>query len=77
MIYCYSASDYACFKSGKFSVYYGSELTDPITGDWLFEVKKNDKVVFTATNAQLLEYCSEPTPLGMLMAGLALYFANK
>lgn len=77
MIYCYSASDYASAKAGKYNFYYGSECVDPKTGDWLFVVSKNDKEVFTATNEQLLNYCPEPTPIGMLVAGMTMYMASK
>jgi len=77
MIYCYSASDYASFKAGKYSMYYGYEEIDPVTNDWCFTVTKNGKEVFRVTNEVLLNYCPEPTPLGMLVAGCALYFNTK
>lgn len=77
MIYCLKSSTYASAKAGKYNFYYGFEITDPVTQDWCFVVRKSDKEIFRVTNEVLLNYCSEPTPLGMLVAGLALYFANK
>jgi hypothetical protein len=77
MIQCYRASDYAGFEGGKWSAYYGSEETDPTTGDWQFVLKKDGKEVFRASNEQLLAMCPEESPLGMCFAGMALYLSRK
>ncbi len=77
MINCYRSSDNAGFTAGRWEGYYGSDEVDPITQDWCFILKRDGREVFRATNEQLLNHCPEESPLGLLVAGFALYMSKK
>lgn len=50
----YYSDDYAGLVSGKYSFYYGYEVTDPNSeDDWCFQVKENNKVVYSLTATEL------------------------
>lgn len=76
----YNGRDHASIQSGKMSAYYGSEQTDPNTGDWCAVIWKNSiggqKEVARYTTEQLLDVAGGESPKDMLLAGIALYFSK-
>jgi hypothetical protein len=62
--------------TGRYKIYYGADITDPKTGDWMLVIWKNDKQVFSATNSELLAVAYGERPSDLMLAGLALYLAK-
>jgi hypothetical protein len=60
----------------RFRVYYGSDITDPKTEEWMLVIWKNEKEVARYSNSELLNVAYGERPSDLLLAGLALYLGK-
>jgi len=74
--YIYTGTREVLIDTPRVKVYYGSEETDEVTGDFCFVVWKNGKEVFRRSNAELLDVACGESPEAIMIAGLAMYLAR-
>ncbi len=73
----YFSDDYAGLESGRYSFYYGYEVTD---GDeWCFIVKEKGNVVFKQTTSQINKSVNSDLdrPNDYLLAGIGIWLLLK
>lgn len=75
----YYSDDYAGMLTGEFHFYYGYEREDPVTEEWMFEVKKNGKVIYTLTTLDIENQCETRQlrmPQDYLLAGIGIWMST-
>ena len=76
----YYSDDYAGLNSGNLKFYYGYEVEDPLTEDWCFQIKKDDKEIYRATRSKIEESVNNrqlDMPQDYLIAGIGMWLLLK
>lgn len=75
----YYSDDYAGMRTDKFHFYYGYEKEDPVTEEWMFEVKKDGKEIYTLTTSDIENQCEKRQlriPQDYLLVGIGIWMSN-
>lgn len=60
-------------EKDKYTIYYGEDETDELTGDYCMVIRKAGKEVFRRTNSELLSIANGESPQDLVIAGLVAY----
>jgi len=72
----YYSDDYAGLNTGNLKFYYGYEVEDPLTEEWCFQVKQDDREIYRATRSKIEESANNwqlDTPKDYLIVGIGMW----